>query len=175
MRAGRRLTQRHHARLLPQRRVRIDQPAAIEPRLAPNALRAVELIEPALVIEQGDDAEPLLEQVPPRRVDHFPARVRVAHELCGIGYRNLARADDAVSIRVLERIGPLPPAVDRVARDLARCGANDRRDAAHVGDEVRVVGGADAQVPADVRLVQHARIGQDLDAAIHDRTQVLEP
>src|SRR5207247_1062559 len=57
LRARRGLPQRDGARLLPQRCARIDLPPAVEPGLAADPLRAVQLIAAAFVVERPGDAE----------------------------------------------------------------------------------------------------------------------
>src|SRR5438552_2546625 len=158
LRARRRLSQRHRPRLLRQRGGGIDFTATVESRLAADALRAVELVEAALVIEQEVEPQPAVEQIEAARVRDLPARVRISDELRAVCHRDLVRRDDAVAVQVLERVGALEPRVDRVAHALLRRRADDRRNRlagggidAHVRDEVRVVPGGDGQVPRQTR------------------------
>src|SRR6266478_8596839 len=153
LRARWRLPQRHHPCLLPQGCLRVHQALAVEARLAADPLGAVELVVAALVVEQPLDPQPLVEQVESWDIDRFPARVRIPHEHRTILYRDLVGGDDAVTVRVVERIGPLPPPVDRIPLYLTRRGADDRWQAAHIRDEVGVVGGVDGQIEAEGRLV----------------------
>src|SRR5712692_7730509 len=51
LRARRRLAQRDDPRLLPQRRIAVNETVAVQPRLAPDPLGAVELVVPTLVVE----------------------------------------------------------------------------------------------------------------------------
>src|SRR2546425_11855555 len=88
LRAGRRLPQRHDPRLLPQRGGAVDQAAAVEARLAADAVGTVELVKAALVVEQDVEAQPPLEQVEPTRVLHFPTGVWIADEHGAVGYPN---------------------------------------------------------------------------------------
>src|SRR5256884_4188143 len=71
-------------------------------------------------------------------------------------------------------VGPLPPAIDRVADLLPRGRSDDGWYATHVRDEVGVVRGVDAQVPPEARLVEHLNLAQPLETAVHDRADVLE-
>src|SRR6267143_2835378 len=114
LRAGRRLTQRDDARLLPQGRRRIHQTAAVVARLTADAVGSVELVKAALMVEQTDNAQSLVEQVEPGGVRHFPARIRVPHEHGGVPDRDLVSRDDPVSIEILVRVRPLPPPVHGV-------------------------------------------------------------
>src|SRR5712691_11619660 len=125
LRARRRLAQRDDPRLLPQRRIAVNETVAVQPRLAPDPLGAVELVVPTLVVEPPLDTQPLVEQVEPGDVDRFPARVRVPHELRAVLHSDLACRDDAVAVRVVEGVGPLPPSIDRIALSLPRRAAGD--------------------------------------------------
>ena len=134
------------------------------------------------MVEQEVEPQPPAEQVEPAGVGDLPARVRVAHELRAVGDGDLARLDDAVAVRVLERVGTLEPRVDWIAHPLLYGSADDRRNRlagrridAHVGDEVGVVAGVHAHVPPEHVAVHHPGGYQRLEPAVHDRTEVLEP
>src|SRR3989449_9341071 len=86
-----RFSERHHPRLLPQRRRAIDQPPAVVPVLAADPLGTVQLVQAALVVEQRVDPHPLVEQVDAARVGDLPARVGIADELSAVGHRDLVR------------------------------------------------------------------------------------
>ena len=127
------------------------------------------------MIEQSLDPQPLVEQVEPGDIDRFPPGVGVPDELGAVLHLDLVGRDDPVMVGIREGVRPLPPAVDGIAGGLASGRPDDRRQTAHVRDEIGVIGGVDGQIEAKVRFVDDAQIGQRLDATIHHRTQVLEP
>ena len=127
------------------------------------------------MIEQPLDPQPLVEQVESRDIDRFPTGVGIPDELGAVLHVDLVGRDDPVMVGISEGVGPLPPAVDGIAGGLSSGRADDRRKTAHVRDEIGVVGGVDAQIEAEARRGDEAQIGQQLDATIHHRTQILEP
>src|SRR6266550_1381846 len=181
-----RLPQRHHARLLLKRGGRIDQSTAVIARLAADTVRAVQEVVPRLQVKQANDPHLAVEQVDAVRQGDLPARLAVPDEDHRVTYEDFVRylakrvgesagSDDAVAVSVPVRVGSLPISVDWVAPTLLHRGANDRRHAAHVGDEVGVVGAIEGHEPTDGRPVHELSVHKELDPTIHDRTQVLKP
>src|SRR5690606_2122501 len=74
------LTHGDGARLLPERRLRVDQPAAVVAARAPDALGVVVDEVAALVVEERRQTEPVAEEVEPGRGRDLVTRQRVALE-----------------------------------------------------------------------------------------------
>ena len=163
------ITQGYHARLLPEWRLRIRKAAAVQALVAANALVGVLQPISALVVELRRDAEHVVEQIHARHEAQLDVRTGTSDEHRGIADDDFVRRQNAVAIEIVEaKNTTLPHTEERISRNFANVGADDRRDRAKAYQLVVVDGVVELAIETDPIQLQHLRSQARFKSAVLD-------